>query len=148
MKKNALMYISKSIIGSIIPVTYILLLLVFMLEPDSFIALPIKGLFNINVYIMDYLDKTFDNLEVFFLFWGIMLAIPSIMIFLNGIFCAYKKIDWKMPIIIILVALNYFSYATFGMAQPYWTVIIFVIHLAGYFLGKRILNKKISRQVF
>ena len=80
MKKNALMYISKSILGSIIPVSYILLLLVFMLEPDSFIALPIKGLFNINVYIMDYLDKTFDNLEVFFLFWGIMLAIPSIMI--------------------------------------------------------------------
>jgi hypothetical protein len=32
-----------------------------------------------------------------------MLAIPSIMIFLNGIFCAYKKIDWKIPIIIIIL---------------------------------------------
>jgi len=97
--------------------------------------------------LLSFLEKICEKFGVYgnHIFFGLFLVLPAILIFLNGIFCSYKKIDWKIPIIIILITYNYFSYVGVGMIQPFLTVIYFAVHVTGYYIGKRMLNRKYNK---
>ena len=140
MKKKYLTYISKAILGSIIPVSFMCIYVYSVNNSNTIISMPVLAL-------LSFIENICEKFGVYgnYIFFGIFLVLPVILIFLNGFFCFYKKIDWKIPIIIILITYNYFSYTEVGMIQPIWTVIYFVVHITGYFLGKRTLNRKYNK---
>jgi len=137
MNKTTLTYISKSLLGSIIPATYMFVFVYYLYKTNAFVGVPIQGV----VYII----RTFGEYGNY-TFWIFYLLLPLGLIFLNGIFCAYKKIDWKVSIIITMLIFNFLSYATVGITQPICTVIYIITHVLGYFIGTRILNNKYSKQ--
>jgi len=162
VKKNVSTYVSKPFIGLIIPIIYFLVLISF--NRNSPLSLPI----NLVLYFCEYIYAIFGEYAGVFSVYSIFFSLTLIVIFLNGLFCAYKKIDWKLPTImsiLILVIFTHFAntelYSTFTkfastefaysvfnfftfdkvvILGSFLVTIVLLTHITGNFIGKRLIK--------